>query len=125
LSGNTPLAQGTTPFIRVSNADLISDDVETEKNATNANQGALHCFAEYLYQEADVGMEHAIDLAADAAKLASWWVFGTHWCGRQLTKLGVWLSSGMRNAQKNRLDRTKNAFAHFKEAKGLKAQGPQ
>jgi phospholipase C len=118
-----PPREDTIPFIRVSNADLISEDVEAEKNATNANQDALHHFAEYLYQEADVGMERAIDLAADAAKLASWWVLGTHWCGQQLTKLGIWLSSGMRNAQQNRMNRTRNAFAHLKEVRGVKAPG--
>jgi phospholipase C len=123
VSANALLRQDTTPFIRVSNADLISDDVEAEKNATNANQDALHNFAEYLYQEADVGMEHAVDLAADAAKFANWWVSSTHWCGRQLTKLGAWFSSGMRKAQHDRLARTRNAFTHLKEARGVKTPG--
>ena len=125
VSANEPLRQDTTPFIRVSNADLISEDVEAEKNTTNANQDALHNFADYLYQEADVGMERAVDLAADAAKFATLWVSATHWCGRQLTKLGAWFSAGMRKAQQDRLTRTRNAFAHLKEARGLKAPGAQ
>jgi phospholipase C len=123
VSANGPLRQDTTPFIRVSNADLISDDVEAEKNTTNANQDALHNFADYLYQEADVGMEHAVDLAADAAKFATRWVSAMHWCGRQLTKLGAWFSSGMRKAQHDRLTKTRNAFAHLREARGLNAPG--
>ncbi len=125
VSANEPLRQDTIPFIRVSNADLISGDVEVEKNATNANQKALHNFAEYLYQEADVGMDHAVDLAPDAAKLANRWVSATHWCGRQLTKLGARLSAGMRKAEQDRLTRTRDAFTHLKEAKALKAPGTQ
>jgi phospholipase C len=121
VSVDEPLRQDTIPFIRVSNADLISDDVEAEKNTTNPNQDALHNFADYLYQEADVGMERAIDLVADAAKFATLWVSITHWCGRQLTKWGAWFSSGMRQAQQDRMTRTRNAFVHLKEAKGLKA----
>jgi phospholipase C len=112
--------EDTTPFIRVANADLISEDVESEKNTTNANQDALHHFAEYLYQEADVGMERVVDLMADVAKVANGWTSAMHWFGRQFTQLGAWLSSDMRKAQQNRLDRTKNAFAQLKQAKGVK-----
>ena len=116
---NSPLREDTTPFIRVPNADLISEDVESEKNTTNANQDALHHFAEYLYQEADVGMERAVDLTADGAKLANGWISAMHWCGRQLTRLGAWFSSDMRLAQQRRLDRTRNAFTRLKAARSV------
>jgi len=118
VQGN-PSMRTTTPFIRVPNADLISEDVDSEKDATNSNQDALHHFAEYLYQEADVGMERAVDLTADVAKVASGWTVVTHWFGRQFTQLGAWLSSDMRKAQQSRVDRTKNAFAQLKQAKGM------
>jgi hypothetical protein len=80
----------------------------------------LHHFAEYLYQEADVGMERVVDLTADAAKVANGWTAAMHWFGRQFTQFGAWLSSDMRKAQQIRLNRTKNAFVHLKEAKGVK-----
>jgi phospholipase C len=112
--GAAPLNQLTTPFIRVPNADLISADVESEKDATNANQDGLHHLAEFLYQEADVGMEHLVDLAADAARVAGVWVRAKHSLGRGFTKLGMWLSADMRAAQARRLERTRGALAHLK-----------
>jgi phospholipase C len=108
--------QGTVPFIRVSNADLISENVEIEKNTTNYGQAALHHLAEYLYREADVGMEHAVELAADAARIASWWINAKHCLGRILTRLGTWLSKDMRRAQAARLLRTRNALTSLKSA---------
>ena len=113
----TAIRQDTIPFIRVSNAVLISEDVEAEKNATNANQDALHHFAEFLYQEADKGMEHVVDLLADAAMLTNWWVSVKHWIGRQLTKAGTWASQDMRRAQQVRQERTRNALARLRAAK--------
>lgn len=107
----------TIPFIRVSNAALISEDVEAERNATNANQDALHHFAEFLYQEVDKGMEHVVDLVAGAAMLTNWWVSVKHWIGRQLTKAGTWASQDMRHAQQVRQERTKSALARLKAAK--------
>lgn len=109
----------TTPFIRVSNADLISKDVEAEKNATSANQDGLHHLAEYLYLESDKGMEVAVDLAADAARLANSWVSIKHWIGRQFTKAGAWMSKDMRAAQLARQDRTKKALVHLKALNDL------
>jgi hypothetical protein len=87
--------------------------VESEKDATNANQEGLHHLAEFLYQEADVGMEHLVDLAADAAQVAGVWVRAKHLLGRGFTKLGMWLSADMRAAQARRLERTRGALAHL------------
>jgi phospholipase C len=109
------LRDDTIPFIRVSNASLISDDVEAEKNTTNSNQDALHHFAEYLYQEMDKGLEQVVCLEANAAKFAGRWVSAKHWIGRQLTKTGAWFSRDMRQAQKMRQDKTIKAFRCLKE----------
>lgn len=104
----------TMPFIRVSNADLISSDVEAERNTSNVNQEALHHFAEYLQRNMDRGMEIAVDLAADSAKVANAWISLKHWIGRQFTKAGAWMSQDMRMAQQLRMERTKSTLARLK-----------
>jgi phospholipase C len=119
LRPTNPVRQDTTPFIRVSNAVLISEDVEAEKDATNANSTGLHYFAEFLWREVDAGMAPTMDLTADAARVAGWWTLALHWCGQRFTKLGAWLSAEMRRAQQQRLARTSGAVAHLKEVRGV------
>jgi len=108
----------TPPFVRVSNAVLISDDVDAEKDTTNANQDALHHFAEFLNREMDTGMEEGVHLASDVAKVANAWTVLKHQLGRALTAAGKWVSKDMRKAQQARQDRTKGIFAKFKSTRG-------
>ena len=114
ISKEKPLRDGTIPFIRVSNADLISKDVEAEKNATNSNQTALHHFAEFLLAEQDKGMGEVVQLAADVAKVGDWWIAAKHRLGRWFTFFGARLSSDMRAAQAARQERTESALEGVK-----------
>lgn len=103
--------EDTIPFIRVSNQDLISDDVEIEKDATNANLKGLHAFADYLHQEMDNGMQRGVDTSAEIAG----WVGFKHLVGRLLVKWGMSMSHDMRTVQQLRLERTRNAVGRLKK----------
>jgi phospholipase C len=111
---NKSVREDTIPFIRVSNADLISNDIEAEKDATNANQDALHHFAEFLLAEGDAGAGNSVVIAADAAKVGNWWISAKHWLGRMVTSTGGWLSNDMRVAKAAREERTSQAFEQVK-----------
>ena len=119
ITKDKPLRQDTIPFLRVSNALLISEDVEAEKNTTNSNQDALHHFAEFLAIEMDKGIEGGVQLAADAAKIGTFWIATKHNLGRLVTSFGAWLSRDMREAQKNRQIRTAKVFGEYKNTKGV------
>ena len=110
--------QDTIPFLRVSTAVLICDDVEAEKDATNSNQEGLHHFSEFLATAMDKGIEEGVHLAADAAKVATFWITAKHRFGRLFTACGEWLSKDLRDAQKNRQLRTAKIFTKFKDTSG-------
>jgi phospholipase C len=118
LTESAPRAD-TIPFIRVSNASLISEDVDAEKDATNANQDALHYFSEFLRAELDQGSGEAVKIAADAAKVGNWWVSAKHTIGRLFASLGAWLSNDMRSAQAVRQARTAEIVDVVKSSKGI------
>jgi phospholipase C len=118
ILNEAPVREDCIAFIRVPTVDLISDDVELEKNATNANQEALHHVAEFLLAEMDAGMADAVKLAADAAQIGNWWVSAKHGVGRVLTSAGAWFSKDMRTAQKTRDARTSDTVERLKATKG-------
>jgi hypothetical protein len=64
-------------------------------------------------------VEHAVDLAADVAKVAGWWVSSKDWVGRKLIRLGELLSADMRTAQQDRITKTRDALPRIKEARGV------
>lgn len=108
----------TTSFIRVSNSSLIPDDPETEKNAENWNQTALHHFAEFLLKDEERAAAGAVKLAADAARIGTAWQRAMHSVGTALTRTGHWFSAGFRQSQIQRVARTASSFEQLKARSG-------
>jgi phospholipase C len=105
----------TIPFIRVPNSVLISEDVDAEKDAENANQTALHHFAEFIYQGIDRGLADAVSVTAEAASdRAGPWTRFKHWVGSGLSSIGQGLSEDLRAHRAQRDARTSNAVDYLR-----------
>jgi phospholipase C len=106
----------TVPFIRVPNSLLISPDIEKEKNDSNANQDALHAFADFLHAQADGALAGGLGAAVEVARFDNPWTRGKDAVGQALTKLGHWLSAGQQVARKQREERSSQAVERLKQA---------
>ena len=98
-----PRINDTPAFIRIPNQDLIPENAQAERDATNANSTGLHHFADFLRQELSTGSTDAVqDIAVDAKG----WVRFKHRISRVAIELGHWLDKDFTQQRQARADRT-------------------
>jgi len=109
----TPRTDDTPAFIRVPNVDLIPDDAEAERDATNANANGLHRFADWLLAQidnADTEVIKAVTLEARG------WTWLKHRVGRALIAWGNRLDHGYVQNREAREERTQSAVPLYRAA---------
>jgi phospholipase C len=94
--------QDTVPFIRIPYTNLIPERPDLEKDDYSDHHRALHAFAVFLAEKADVGTADALRLAAEGAGL---WSNAKATLGKWLLRFGNYLTTDLekRNAEMARL----------------------
>jgi phospholipase C len=109
----TPRTDDTPAFIRVPNADLIPDNPDAERDATNANANGLHHFAAWLLAQIDDADTDAI--TAVTAEARGWTAF-QHRVARALIALATRLDHGYTQNRARRETQTATTLRRYRDA---------